>query len=387
MVDTSMAPARAQTERLFLERHRTLESMAHCPSSDLPYLVVADIDRREFNRIEDIFRYDFQTVWMRDAMSITNLVLPEGRVGVVLVSDNLPRAGADFVEALRLNPATAASPVVLMVQSALRPGGERFSEFAPEAMLTRPLLPTVLRATVQRLMRRSVQKSWQSLRPRHRELLATTLKLFSAFGSGAAGVVELEVLRHGSRLLVDACSDGHVSALLDALRQHDDYTWVHSTRVAAQMVMFGRYVGMSRGDLELLAEAGLVHDIGKLKVPLAVLNKQGPLTPGERASMETHVGSGMRLLEALPGISREASQVTARHHERLDGTGYPFGLKGSEIDEASLLAAPCDVYVALTDRRCYKPAFSKDQALSHMRERAGSHFDGKLLDRFAEVAL
>ncbi|WP_445679834.1 HD domain-containing phosphohydrolase [Radicibacter daui] len=361
------------------------------PSSlppDLPYLIVADTDRRELSRIEDIFRYDFQVVWMRDAMSIATLKLPEGRIGVALVSDTMPRAGADFVEALRNNPGVANTPVVLMVQNTGRQGDQRFSEFAPEAMLTRPLLPTVLRATVQRLMRRHVQLGWQALSATQQELLATTLRLFYSLKPGEGGMLDLADLQHGAALLVDACANGDIAGLLNALRLHDDYTWVHSVRVAAQMVMFGRQAGLNDADLARLAEAGLVHDIGKLKLSPSLLNKQGTLTAGERAAMESHVSHGVRLLEAIRGVSIEAINVTARHHERLDGSGYPFGLKGAEIDEASLLGATCDIYIALTDRRCHKPMLTKEQAIVRMREMSASgQLDGKLVERLAEVAL
>jgi response regulator RpfG family c-di-GMP phosphodiesterase len=355
---------------------------------ELPYLIVADIDRRELSRVEDIFRYDFEVVWMRDAMSIALLKLPEGRAGVALVSDAMPRAGADFVEALRGNPCVATTPVVLMVQNTGRQGEPRFSEFAPEAMLTRPLLPTVLRATVQRLMRRHVQLGWHALSNTQQELLATTLRLFYSLKPGQGGLLDLADLQRGAALLVDACANGEVAGLLNALRLHDDYTWVHSVRVAVQMVMFGRQVGLNEYDLVLLAEAGLVHDIGKLKLSPSLLNKQGPLTAGERAAMESHVSHGVRLLEAIRGIGIEALNVTARHHERLDGSGYPFGLKGAEIDEASLLAATCDVYVALTDRRSHKPMLTKDQAITRLREMSSAgQLDGKLVERLAEVAL
>jgi putative nucleotidyltransferase with HDIG domain len=185
--------------------------------------------------------------------------------------------------------------------------------------------------------------------------------------------------------LVEALRSGRLEALLSSLRSYHDYTYVHSFRVAAHLAGFALAVGMRPVDVELLAQAGLLHDIGKTAVPVAILDKPGPLDEAERRAVQAHPVMGGEVLRRSPGLSARLVEVTERHHERLDGTGYPKGLAGAALDDASLLCAIADVHTALTDRRPYRDALDDEAAFALMRPMAGQVLESSLLRAYEEV--
>jgi putative two-component system response regulator len=136
-------------------------------------------------------------------------------------------------------------------------------------------------------------------------------------------------------------------------------------------------------DAELLQVASRLHDIGKVAVPDAILQKAGPLTPEERAAMERHAEIGYRLLRGSRSpVLEAAAEIAWTHHERFDGCGYPRGLVGDAIPLSGRVAAVADVFDALTSERTYRPAFSVDDALAHLRDGRGTQFDPAVLDAF-----
>jgi HD-GYP domain-containing protein (c-di-GMP phosphodiesterase class II) len=128
--------------------------------------------------------------------------------------------------------------------------------------------------------------------------------------------------------------------------------------------------------LRHLAVGGLLHDIGKLAVPSAILQKPGRLSDDEFAEIKRHPESGVSLLRDLGGFSAEVYALVGQHHERLDGGGYPSGLVGPEIAIGPRILAVCDVYDALVSDRVYRDAWTADRALELLRKDAGTAFDG-----------
>ncbi len=167
------------------------------------------------------------------------------------------------------------------------------------------------------------------------------------------------------------------------LKSKDEYTYVHSVAVCALMVNFARHLDLSPAEVHELGVAGLLHDVGKMAVPDLVLNKPSTLTDEEFAIVRTHPQQGHRLLQAGTGIPETALDVCLHHHERIDGTGYPFKLQGDEISLAAKMGAICDVYDALTSDRSYKKAWAPDEAIIRMRGWQG-HFDPDLLFKFMQ---
>lgn len=162
------------------------------------------------------------------------------------------------------------------------------------------------------------------------------------------------------------------------LKSKDDYTYLHSVAVCTLMVCIAVHRGMSPEEVRDLGLAGLLHDVGKVGVPDDVLNKPGKLTEEEFALARDHAEHGYQLLCESPGISETPLDVCRHHHERIDGTGYPFGLAQGEISFAARLGAVCDVFDALTSQRCYKEAWTAQGALTEMMGWEG-HFDSELL--------
>lgn len=159
-----------------------------------------------------------------------------------------------------------------------------------------------------------------------------------------------------------------------ALEMRDDETQGHALRVADLAVTLGRGMGMSEEALVHLRRGALLHDIGKMVVPDAILHKPGPLTEEEWAVMRRHPENGRDFLRKVAYLA-PALDVPYGHHERWDGTGYPRGLAGEEIPLAARVFSVADSYDALTSNRPYRPAWTEDATLDYIRERSGTDYD------------
>jgi hypothetical protein len=175
-----------------------------------------------------------------------------------------------------------------------------------------------------------------------------------------------------------------VARLLERLAVKDTSTREHTRRVAQLTVAVGQELGVRGARLRGLAVAALLHDVGKLQVPDAILRKAGPLTSSEFAVIKRHPGDGAALLGHIGGFAAEAPLVRG-HHERLDGSGYPDGLRGAELTLEVRILGACDVYDALTSERVYRRPYGQSQALAILAEGRGSVFDADVLDALSRV--
>ena len=158
------------------------------------------------------------------------------------------------------------------------------------------------------------------------------------------------------------------------LRVKDREARAHNMRVARLCVHIGRQMSMSAAELRVLARAGLMHDIGKLSIPQAVLGKESPLSESEWMLMRAHPEMGLTLLDRAGQSSREVLAVLY-HHERLDGTGYPYGLRAEGIPIEARIVAVADTYDALTSNRPYRNACSETEARRVLAEEAKGRLD------------
>jgi putative nucleotidyltransferase with HDIG domain len=175
----------------------------------------------------------------------------------------------------------------------------------------------------------------------------------------------------------EAFLGSHVRALLVALAAKDGSTEEHTRRVARLAVDVGEELGLAAGRLRSLATGGLLHDIGKLVVPDAVLGKPAALTREEFALVARHTTAGVELLRELGGFDPLVHALVHDHHERLDGSGYPRGLCREEISLEARILAVCDVYDALISPRVYRDAWEPERALALLHDGAGEQFDGR----------
>ncbi len=167
------------------------------------------------------------------------------------------------------------------------------------------------------------------------------------------------------------------------LRSRDEYTYLHSVAVAVLMVGLAQQLGLPEDQVREAGIGGMLHDIGKMMVPLDILNKPGRLTPEEYETAKVHPTEGHALLRRV-GTSQGVLDAAFHHHEKMDGSGYPRGLAGADIPLLARMGAICDVYDALTSERPYKTPWSPPAALSSMSEWKG-HFDPQLLRAFIEM--
>ncbi|MCW8885435.1 MAG: HD-GYP domain-containing protein [Motiliproteus sp.] len=169
---------------------------------------------------------------------------------------------------------------------------------------------------------------------------------------------------------------------LGRIRDADQYTFEHSVSICTLMVAFAQYLEMEPEEVLQIGIGSMLHDIGKIKTPLEVLNKPGKLTDEEFKIMRHHVVMSREILEKSPDISPIALAVAAEHHERYDGSGYPKGLKGEEISVYGQMAAIVDVYDAITSDRCYHKGMPPTEALRKIYEWSQFHFNPTLAQQF-----
>jgi putative nucleotidyltransferase with HDIG domain len=165
------------------------------------------------------------------------------------------------------------------------------------------------------------------------------------------------------------------------LKTKDEYTFLHSIAVSALMVHFARFLKFDEPTVRVLGVSGLLHDIGKMVMPDALLSKKSALTDEEMAEIRTHPVRGYELLSRQSDMPQTVLDVCLHHHERIDGKGYPFGLSDKQISMPARLAAICDVYDAMTSARSYKRAWTPAETLRMMLKSEG-HFDRHLLAQF-----
>jgi HD-GYP domain-containing protein (c-di-GMP phosphodiesterase class II) len=178
----------------------------------------------------------------------------------------------------------------------------------------------------------------------------------------------------------EAYLGARVRAQMERLAAKDVSTEEHTRRVATLAVVVGEELGLSPARLRTLAIGGLLHDIGKLSLPDAILQKPGALDDTEYDVVKLHPERGYELLNELGGFDATITRLVLDHHERLDGSGYPRGLDAGELDVTTRILSVCDVYDALVSPRVYRPAWPQEDALALLRDESDVGFDQRCVD-------
>ena len=208
--------------------------------------------------------------------------------------------------------------------------------------------------------------------------------MFSAVMSGKP--IDVAGAKHAAGKIADSIADDGLSSWLKTVRRHHEGTYQHCLLVMGVAVDFGLSLGLAQRDIDRLYSAAMFHDVGKAKIPLAVLDKPGKLDPEERALIETHPAAGYDVLKATPGISPEILDAVRHHPEFLDGSGYPDGLCAASISDLVRILTISDIFAALIEDRRYKPPMPRDRAYEIICNMRGK-LEAPLVVAFKEVAL
>lgn len=298
-------------------------------------------------------------------------------------------SGINFVKDLRKERFLSEIPLIFVIDSEDFRIVEQMRELSIKDYLVKPYPRSALLAAVSRHVNATVERSWKTLPATQRQALESSLKAFNSIGEDIAAGRPLPfgAVTESCAAIVEVVAKNEIAALLGRLRDHDNFTYVHSLRFSALMSLFGKSIGLPREQQTLIAGGGLLHDVGKLTIPRDLLVKTGALSPGEWQLLKGHVATGVKILATNDAIPKGVMTIVANHHERLDGSGYPRALPGTEINQLGRMAAIIDIFCAMTDRKPYHRTFTAPVALDIMASEMNDQLDQELLRKFKEILL
>ncbi len=264
--------------------------------------------------------------------------------------------GFEVCRRLRADPVLADMPVILATALNDRNSKLMGLEAGADDFLTKPVDRIELIARVQTILRLN----------RYRKLAS-----------------RLEALERGHQELAEAY-DATVESLVSFLDSRDHETEQHSQRVMKMTVLLARRFEFGESELVHIRRGALLHDVGKIGIPDAILNKPGPLNDAEWAIMRRHPQIAFDRLKYIPYLI-PALDIPHCHHEKWDGTGYPRGLKGDAIPLSARVFSVIDVWDALSSSRPYRSAWEGDKVFAHIRALAGTHFDPAIVGKFLNL--
>lgn len=314
------------------------------PADRRPKLLLVDDEPANLQVLRHVLQDDYRLLFARDGQKAVELARTEAPA-LILLDIMMPgMSGLDVCRVLKSQPATRQTPVIFVTALAdTRDETEGFEAGAVD-YIAKPVSPPVVRARVR-----------------------THLSL-----------VRAEELRE-TRLQI-------VQRLGRAAEYKDNETGWHVVRMSHYSQLLALAAGWSAQEADDLLHAAPMHDIGKLGIPDAILQKPGPLDEAEWTVMRRHPAIGAEILgEHTGGLLGMARRIALAHHEKWDGSGYPEGLAGDSIPIEARIVAIADVFDALTSIRPYKPAWPVEQAVEHLRAQAGRHFDPALVELFVSV--
>jgi HD-GYP domain-containing protein (c-di-GMP phosphodiesterase class II) len=256
------------------------------------------------------------------------------------------------------------------------------------ATLAKPFKRSDIIRAISGLVNARVEARWGDLDQLIRDALFLSSEFFDDLLdlAGNDDPMNMGKAQNACGKIVAAVGAGGASEILSAIQGHNNYIFTHSVRMAVHLTMFGSAIGLKGDSLLALTAGGLLHDIGKVEIPFTILNKPGDLSFDDMRLMKSHVERTLSLMSRCTTMPKGVIQIAALHHEKLDGTGYPRGLKGAEINKLARISTIADVYCAMTDVRPYKRPLSSEEALDKMQHLNNS-IDVLLLRGFREFVL
>ncbi|MBB3168577.1 HD-GYP domain-containing protein [Simiduia aestuariiviva] len=229
----------------------------------------------------------------------------------------------------------------------------------------------------------SAEEEHEQARAIYEQGRATTKSILEGAAKGHA--IDLPSAKEAVNFCVESILRNPDALLwMSKIRDRDEYTAEHCLSVSILAIAFGRHLRLTEEELYTIGIAGLLHDVGKMRVPSAILNKPGKLTDKEFRAISTHVVHGRNLLQQTPEIPKEVIDAAHAHHERMDGAGYPRHLSGEDISDYAKIVSIVDCYDAITSNRCYSDARPITEAMKILYENRGKQFDESLTLEFIQ---
>ncbi len=230
----------------------------------------------------------------------------------------------------------------------------------------------------------SFEQEFEKASKMHNEALDMVSHAMEAAKTG--NIVDLDNIENMAENFMDSVErNQNALACLSRIRDKDSYLMEHSVNVAVLMSILGKHLQLERTYLHQCVTGALLHDIGKVLIPDTILHKPGKLTEDEFAIMKRHAPYSRKILEKNKGFPQVSINVAGQHHERLDGRGYPDGLKEDEISQEARMASVVDIYDAITADRVYHKGMPPSTALKRMLEWSGPHLDTKYVHAFIKA--
>lgn len=321
-----------------------------------------------------------------NALSAIALAAPK----VVIVGQRVGAgSGALFVRDLRKDQFLARIPVIFIADTEDFRLIDQLREVGIKDRLVKPYSRKALLGMIAGHVNGTVERSWQELPAAQRKALESSLTAFNSITDELAKgrPLPFKDVADSCGAVVEVVENKELGTLLAQVRDHDNFTYVHSLRVAALMSLFGAAIGLPREQQVLVASGGMLQDVGMMAVPKTILHKQGGLTPGEWDMVRNHVSTSEKVLSTSGAIPKGVFTIVANHHERLDETGYPRHLSGRDLNQLARMAGIIDVFCGLTDRRPYKRTMAPHVALETMATEMSGSLDQDLLYKFREILL
>jgi putative nucleotidyltransferase with HDIG domain len=294
-------------------------------------------------------------------------------------SADLPRVG----EWLRRRPAGAKA--IFLIDKASHLQRARASSLGATDILLRPFKAKQLVAKLFGDVTSLSSDPTNYIIRKSPAVCAAIDSLRDIFASACLGAIldTPSVKAAGDRIVSDVEARG-IAAWIETVRTHHSATYQHCLLVTGLAVAFGQKIGVPRADRQRLSLAGMLHDIGKARIPLVILEKPGRLTDDEMNVMRKHPQFGLDALETVAALPAEMRDIVIHHHEYLDGSGYPHGMSNGEISDLVRMVTIADVFGALIERRSYKPPLSAADAYAILVD-MGPKLDRDLVRAFRPV--